>query len=57
MKTQHQMFESSRRWLAGLTEFIGELSQMENAPTKEELKKLREKNPKTWNLFPEKLAK
>ena len=56
MKTQYQMFESSRRKLADMTKFIDDLGKMENAPTKEELKNLREKN-KSWNFYPEKLAR
>lgn len=56
MKTQYQMFESSRRKLAEMNQFINDLSQMKNAPTKEELTKLREKN-KSWNFYPENLAR
>jgi len=56
MKSQPQHFYSSHKHLADKTSFFDWLGKQENGPTKEELQKLRAKNP-NWNAFPEKLAR
>jgi predicted Abi (CAAX) family protease len=54
--TQLQLCNAAHRKIADHFEIINWLSQQENRPTKEELTKLRQKNPALWNLYPEVLA-
>lgn len=54
--TQLQLCYASNRKVADHYNFINWLSQQENRPTKEELVKLRQKNPALWGAYPEVLA-
>lgn len=50
--TQKEHFWKSHRKMMDRLEGFNWLMRQDNKPTKEELEKLRKKNPKIWNSYP-----